>query len=243
MDQTAQELLEGWGLRFGDPGLLQTALTHRSYVREHPEEGIEPNERLEFLGDSVLGLVVSEHLFHTFPDFSEGELSKVKAVAVSEPLLFEAACIAGLGPHIRMSRAEEASGGRERPSILSDTFEAVVGAIYLDQGMGPAGQFILRFLSQRIDAIARHEHEQDFKTAFQEMVQAGGMPTPTYRITSETGPDHRKVFAAEAKVGRKVFGRGTGRSKKEAEQAAARNALASRASEGRKPGRRPKLAA
>ncbi len=217
------------GLTFPHPELLVTALTHRSYVREHPGANLEPYERLEFLGDTILGLVVSEYLFHSYPDFAEGELSKVKAVAVSEPVLHEAAREAALGPCIRMSHAEAAAGGRDRPSILSDTFEAVVAAIYLDCGMYAAEHFVMRFLGEHVRSIARHEHERDFKTAFQEVVQSEGLPTPTYRIISQEGPDHRKVFTAEAKIGRRVFGRGTGKSKKESEQAAARDALEKRA--------------
>lgn len=231
MEQAGQEWLEQVGLAFSNASLLTMAFTHRSYVRENPEAGRDTNERLEFLGDTVLGFVVSDHLYHFFPEFTEGELSKAKAVAVSEPILCEAARIAGLGPHILMSRAEEAAGGRDRPSILSDTFEAIVAAIYLDQGVEAARAFILRFLRERTDAIARHEHEQDFKTALQEVVQAEGLPAPTYRIVQESGPDHHKMFAAQAKVGRKLFGRGTGRSKKEAEQAAARDALERRAAQ------------
>ncbi|NLC59162.1 MAG: ribonuclease III [Armatimonadetes bacterium] len=225
MDDLAHHLSEEWGVPLTDVDLLTVALTHRSYVRERADLNLESNERLEFFGDAVLGFVVAEHLYRTYPDYSEGELSRVKAVVVSEPLLYEAARAAGIGPHLLMSRAEEAAGGRDRPSILSDAFEAIVGALYLQCGMDHARQFILRFLSQRIDAIARHEHDQDFKTAFQELVQAEGKGTPTYRIVSQEGPDHLKVFTAEAKVGRKVYGRGTGRSKKEAEQSAAHDAL------------------
>lgn len=225
MESTESSRVAEWGIQFSDPRLIATALTHRSYVRENPAEEREPNERLEFLGDTILNFLVSEHLFQAFPEFSEGELSKVKGVAVSEALLYEAATAAGLGERILMSRAEEAAGGRDRPSILSDAFEAVVAAIYLDQGMETARGFVMRYLSGRIDAIARHEHERDFKTAFQELVQADKQPTPTYRIVSEEGPDHRKLFTAEAKVGRKVWGQGTGLSKKLAEQSAAKNAM------------------
>ncbi|MBI3944318.1 MAG: ribonuclease III [Armatimonadetes bacterium] len=232
MDQAAEELSARWGIGPIAGELLAMALTHRSHAREHPEENRGSNERLEFLGDAVLGFLVADHLFRAFPGFSEGDLSRVKAVAVSEPLLHEAADAAGLGPRIRMSRAEEAAGGRERPSILSDVFEAVVAAIYLAQGIEGARRFVMGFLSERIAAIARHEREQDFKTVLQEAVQAKGRPTPTYRIISAMGPDHRKVFTAEARSGRRLLGRGTGYSKKEAEQAAAREALDRRARRG-----------
>ena len=225
MHPDVNTLAAEWGITISKPELLAQALVHRSYVREHPEEGQESNERLEFLGDAILGSLVAEYLFLHFPDFSEGQLSKAKGTAVSEPLLHQAAKAAGLGQHILLSRAEEAAGGRDRPSILSDAFEAVVAAIYLDQGQEAARRFVLRFLADQIDAIARHEHEHDFKTLFQETVQAEGRPTPTYRIVSEEGPDHAKLFTAEARVGRRVLGRGTGRSKKEAEQSAAHDAL------------------
>lgn len=225
MDLSAEALPARWGIPPIERELLEKALTHRSYVGEHPHEGRESNERLEFLGDAVVGLLVAEHLFRTSPNFSEGGLSKVKAVAVSEPLLCEAAEAAGLGPHILMSRAEEASGGRTRPSILSDAFEAVVAAIYLQQGIEGARQFVMRHLAPRIEAIVHHEYPHDFKTALQERVQAEGRPTPTYRIISEAGPDHHKLFTAEVRSGRKRLGRGSGYSKKEAEQAAAQEAL------------------
>lgn len=228
MNERVAPLAQQWNISFHDISLLARALTHRSYVREHPERALISNERLEFLGDTVLNFIVSEYLYRTFPDYSEGDLSKAKATAVSEPILHEAARDAGLGIHILLSQAEDASGGRDRASILSDAFEAVVAAIYLDQGIESARPFVLGFLEERIRAIARHERELDFKTLFQETIQGEGLPTPTYRIVSEEGPDHLKLFTAEAKVGRKVHGHGTGHSKKEAEQAAARDALEKR---------------
>jgi len=196
--------------------LLRQALTHRSY-----EDAAENNERLEFLGDAVLELIVSEHVYHAHPDFTEGELTKARVMGVSEPSLAEAARKAGLGPLILMSRGEEMSGGRDRPSILSDAFEAVVAAIYLDLGLPAAREFVLRYLT---DALGNTDI-RDFKSLLQEQVQEHLRVTPTYNIVGEAGPPHDRRFVAEVEVAGTVRGRGSGRSKKEAEQAAAQSAL------------------
>jgi len=197
--------------------LLRQALTHRSWE----EEGEENNERLEFLGDAVLELLVSDHLFRTFPEASEGTLTRRRALSVSEPTLTSAAGGIGLGEAIRMSRGEEQTGGRERPSILSDTFEAVTAAVYLGAGLEAARSFVLETLGPLLEGV----QERDFKSVFQEWAQEHRKQTPTYGILEELGPDHSKEFHARVLLGEETVGEGTGRTKKEAEQAAAEAAL------------------
>jgi ribonuclease-3 len=206
-----------------DAEMLQQALTHRSYLGE--VAGVESNERLEFLGDSVLGLVVSEYLFSKYPDRPEGELAKAKAVAVSEPVLADAAKTLSLDTMILMSQGEEASGGRERLSILADTFEALVAVIYLDCGLEAARQFVLRALESILIDIERKEHIRDYKSLLQEDTQSEYKKAPKYVVIAEDGADHDKTFVVEARLESKVLGRGIGKSKKQAEQAAALEAL------------------
>ena len=206
-----------------DYPLLQQALTHRSYLGE-PAEAMS-NERLEFLGDSVLGIVVAEYLYTQFPDRPEGELAKAKAVAVSEPVLAESAKNLGLSDMILMSSGEQASGGRKRLSILSDTFEAIIALIYLDCGMDAARQFILRALESILVDIEREEHIRDYKSLLQEHTQGTHKKAPTYVVTGELGADHDKTFNVEVKLNNRVLGSGEGKSKKQAEQAAALEAL------------------
>lgn len=206
-----------------DYGLLQQALTHRSYLGE--ATGAMSNERLEFLGDAVLGIVVSEYLYTRFPERSEGELAKAKAVAVSEPILAESAKNLGMTDMILMSAGEEASGGRKRFSILSDAFEALVAVIYLDSGLEAARQFILRALESILIDIERQEHIRDYKTLLQEHTQGLHKKAPRYVVIEEVGADHDKTFTVEARLDDEVLGRGRGKSKKQAEQAAALQAL------------------
>lgn len=198
------------------PETLGQALTHKSAEEEGPN-----NERLEFLGDAVIEILISDHLYRNFPHFSEGELTKARVLAVSEPALAEAARRLGLGQRLRMSKGEEASGGRDRPSILSDAFEAVVAAIYLDLGMDRARQFVIDNLSHTL----REMRDRDYKSLLQEFTQEKLRITPSYSIIAEEGPAHEKVFTAQVVIGDEVRGEGTGRSKKEAEQAAAEAAL------------------
>jgi ribonuclease-3 len=207
------EVLPGYNIR---PDLLRQALTHRS-----AENAGEDNERLEFLGDAVLELIVSEYLYRNHPEFSEGQLTKARVHGVSEPTLAEVAKRIGLGNHIIMSRGEEASGGRERPSILSDAFEAVVGAIYLDLGLSEARRFVLQHLEE---AIANPEI-RDYKSLLQEITQERLKVTPRYTIIHESGPAHNKLFVARVEINGIEAGQGVGKSKKEAEQSAARSAL------------------
>ncbi|MDO8684717.1 MAG: ribonuclease III [Armatimonadota bacterium] len=202
---------------------LQQALTHRSCLGE--TEGVLSNERLEFLGDAVLGLVVCEYLFTQYTDRAEGELAKAKAVAVSEPILAEAAKALGLDQMLLMSSGEEMSGGRKRFSILSDAFEAIVAVVYLDCGLEAARQFVLRALESILVDIDRKEHIRDYKSLLQEMTQGAHKKAPRYVVISEEGADHDKTFVVEARLEGAILGKGAGKSKKQAEQAAALEAL------------------
>lgn len=203
--------------------LLKQALTHKSFLGEMSQT--TSNERLEFLGDSVLGMVVSENLFEQFGEKQEGELAKAKAVAVSEPILAEAARKVGFAEAIFMSSGEETSGGRNRSSILADTFEAVVAAIYLSQGLDAARQFVLKALGPILDDIECDEHHRNYKSVLQELSQSLYKKAPRYIVVSESGADHDKTFMIEAQLDGKALGRGEGKSKKQAEQAAAFVAL------------------
>jgi ribonuclease III len=198
--------------------LLREALTHRSTEESGPN-----NERLEFLGDAVLELLVSDHLFASEPEASEGTLTRRRALSVSEPTLTEAAQALGLGSAIRMSKGEEQTGGRDRPSILADAFEALTAAVYLGAGFEAARRFVGDALIPLIDGVK----ERDFKSMFQEWAQEKRRETPTYRIVQEMGPEHSKEFRAQAMLGEEQVGEGTGRSKKEAEQNAAEAAARS----------------
>jgi len=218
----AADTLEGrLGYRFVDPSRLSLALTHRSWCSEHPGES--SNERLEFLGDAVLGLVVTSHIFRIFPDLPEGHLAKTRATVVSSASLAGVGESLGLGEGLRLGRGEDSSGGRSKPSILADAVEAVIGGIYIDGGMSPARDFVLRQLSDKIDEAARRPGADDYKTRLQEMAASEGFGPPLYEITS-SGPEHDKRFHATVELGGSVAGRGRGSSKKEAEQRAAREA-------------------
>ncbi|MDH7600932.1 MAG: ribonuclease III [Armatimonadota bacterium] len=221
--RTVKKVCGKLGVEIRDTRLLEQALTHKSYLGE--SSASESNERLEFLGDAVLGLVVAEYLFKQFPDRPEGELAKAKAVAVSEPVLAESARQLGLPDFILMSSGEEASGGRMRASILADAFEAVIAVIFLDRGLDAARDFILRALESILIDIERKEHIRDYKTLLQEHTQGIYKKAPRYVVIEETGADHDKTFTVEARLGDRVLGRGTGKSKKQAEQAAALEAL------------------
>jgi len=221
--RTLREILSKLQIDVTDAALLQQALTHKSFLGEAAES--LSNERLEFLGDSVLGLVVAEYLYRRFPDRAEGELAKAKAVAVSEPVLAESAKKLGLPEMILMSSGEEASGGRARNSILADAFEALVAVVYLDSGLEAARRFIIKALESILDDIEREEHIRDYKTLLQEHTQGIHKKAPQYVVIGERGADHDKTFTVEARLGDRVLGRGEGKSKKQAEQAAALEAL------------------
>lgn len=205
--------------------LLNTALTHTSYANEHRNEVIHDNERLEFLGDAVLDLVVGEYLFLRFPTWPEGELTRAKASAVCKPACAECAAKFHIGDYMRLGRGEEMSGGRTRISILGDAFEAVIGAIYLDNDYQTASRFILGHMKKFLDAIDRGDYDRDYKSDLQELVQRHGDVDIRYEVTRDAGPDHDKTIWMEVFINGKNLGRGVGKSKKEAAQLAAKEAI------------------
>jgi len=210
------------GVQFTDTSRLNHALTHRSAASENP---FGSNERLEFVGDSVVGLVICELLYTNYPDHSEGDLAKARAYIVSEPSLAEAAEALGLYDYVQMSTGESATGGRRRRSILSDAFEAVMAAVYLDCGLEAARGIILRLLAPGVEAIIADVHKRDYKSSLQEITQARYRVAPLYLIAEELGSEHDKTFLAHAVINNEIIGQGQGKSKKEAEQAAAQDAL------------------
>ncbi|KPL88329.1 hypothetical protein SE16_05745 [Ardenticatena maritima] len=221
--EQAQQVI---GYTFRRPDLLRTALTHRSYLNEHPEE-TEDYERLEFLGDAVLDLVVAEHLFYALPDWPEGDLTFLRATLVRTEQLADYARQLGLGDILRLGRGAELSGGRNHTAILADAFEAVVGALYLDGGLDVVRDWVLeRFIAPTVEAARRSGRtRRDPKSRLQEAVQARYNITPRYAIIAESGPEHDRRFTAEVRIGDEVWGVGEGRSKQEATLAAAEAAL------------------
>ena len=215
------------GYRFRDPRLLAHALKHRSFVYARQGAGIDSNERLEFLGDAVLDLVVAEHLYHRYRDRREGDLTQMKSLAVSRALLARRARAMDLGGHILLSPEERAAGGADQDSILSDAFEAVIGALYLDGGLRPARRFVETAVLHDMEGLADAEDFVNFKSKLLEHVQGRGEGHPRYQVQGERGPDHDKVFSVDVSVTGQTIGRGQGRSKKEAQQMAARDALQS----------------
>lgn len=222
-DLSISEIAEILGISPRSYNLLRQALTHRSYLGESVDT--QSNERLEFLGDSVLGLIITEHLFLSYPNRPEGELAKAKAVAVSEPYLGEAAKEIGIDKYLYVSSGEETSGGRQRLSMLSDAFEAVVAVIYFDKGLDGAKDFVLNSLKDILAEIEENRHLRDYKTNLQEIIQATYKIAPQYVVIEEQGLDHDKTFSVEARLNDKAIGCGKGKSKKQAEQAAASQAL------------------
>jgi len=213
------------GYQFSNSNLLQKALVHRSYLNQIGGQIDQSFERLEFLGDSVLGFVVSEFLFLKFSNEMEGKLSKRRAKIVNEITLSECARKIELGAYILLSDEEESFGGRDRPSILADAFEAFLGALFLDGGIAAAKAIIYQFLLTDVDAIFASERLKDHKSALQEYTQRIYKEPPVYRVINETGPDHQKTFTIEALINGKRSGVGQGKNKKEAEQMAAKEAL------------------
>lgn len=211
------------GYTFTEPGLLRLALTHRSVSSENPARN--DNERLEFLGDAVLQLVVTDLLYEGYPQLAEGQMAKVRAAVVSRGTLAEVARTLELGVDVELASSEEATGGRDKDSILSDAVEAIIGAIYLDGGLEPARAMIVRLWSEHIAERAKQPGVKDYKTRLQELAARDGQ-RPVYRVEG-TGPDHDRRFHADVAVAGQVLGAGAGRSKKEAEQEAARQALSS----------------
>ncbi len=219
-------LEQGLGHEFTDRALLRLALTHRSYANERGDDAAGTNyERLEFLGDAVLGLVASAWLYETFPNEAEGVLAQRKSFLVSAPVLSRQATVLGVGPLLRLGVGEERTGGRAKRSILADAMEALFGAVYLDGGIEAARAVIVPVLERGLEEQDRLGNG-DAKTALQECLQAQGRPLPSYHLVDESGPDHAKVFAVEVRVDGDSVGRAEGRSKKVAEQGAASVALA-----------------
>ena len=217
-----RELEEKLGYRFRNRQLLEHALTHSSYANEHRASGITSNERLEFLGDSVLGMIVAEHLFRKHPDMPEGELTRTRAALVCEDSLYEVAMALNLGRYLKLGKGEAAGGGRERPSILADATEATLAAVYLDGGIDAVRTIIQTFI---LDKEQEKAVDRDYKTALQELVQRNPGQSVIYRLVDEIGPDHARIFVMEVSVGGTVIGQGRGRTKKEAEQLSAKAAL------------------
>ena len=217
-------LEERLGYSFRNRALLETALTHSSYANENRASGIVCNERLEFLGDSVLGVTVADFLYRHFPDMPEGRMTRLRAELVCEQSLHRVALELHLGDYLRLGKGEEHNGGRKRASILSDAVEAVIAAMYLDAGMETAAGFIHRCLLDDVRAIETPTFT-DYKTPLQELVQRHSGQVLSYELVGEEGPDHAKTFRVQVCLNGDPIGRGIGRTKKEAEQAAAANAL------------------
>ena len=230
MKMSADERLSGLQSRlvldFSDRALALCALTHKSYCNEHRDEPCADNERLEFLGDAVVDLAISHRLMERFPNASEGELSKLRALIVNEEALAKIARKIGLGDLLLLGRGEELTGGREKSSVLADALEAVIGAVYRSAGMSKVMELVDRFFTDVLDGVAEGRSGQDYKTMLQEDVQNRLRVSPRYRVVSESGPDHEKVFEVEVSIDGQIFARSNGRSKKEAEQAAAQKTLA-----------------
>lgn len=214
------------GYRFRNPELLEQAMTHRSFVGQVEGAGrLDSNERLEFLGDAVLELCISRWLYHSFPGKKEGDLTKYKSIIVSGRFLVQVALELGLGDDLKLSESEERSGGRRRASILEDAFESLIGALYVDGGMSAAAAFVDRFILRDLDLKQASRDNRNYKSILLEQSQSRGLGNPTYHVVEEIGPDHSKFFVVEVKVGGTGLGRGTGSSKKKAEQSAAREGL------------------
>jgi ribonuclease-3 len=228
----ADDLARAIGVTFSNPDLLQQSLYHRSYLNEAPDREIESNERMEFLGDAVLGLIVSDRLYRDYPGLSEGHLSQIRALLVRWDALAQAARRIDLGSYLVLGRGEELSGGRERPSNLAGAFEALIGAAFLDGGMTKARRLVLRLLKVDFEQIAEEGVTADSKSELQHVVQTRWHQIPEYRLISSEGPDHAKLFTVEVGVGERVLGRGQGRNKKQAELNAARQALETLAATG-----------
>lgn len=238
--RSIQSLQDHLDYRFQNPHALRQALMHRSYAYENPQEPYGDNERLEFLGDAVLSLAISHMLLEKFPDADEGTLSRMRASLVNEEQLARIAAQLGLGDLIFLGKGEELSGGRSKPSILADTMEAILGAVYWDGGFDSAFSVVRRFFQAKLEQVERlddplRRFDKDFKTQLQEATQARMRLVPHYDVEREEGPDHDKTFYIAVSLAGRVIARGVGKSKKAAEQAAAREALALLESDRGKP--------
>jgi len=219
------QLQKALGLKFKSSSLLEQALVHRSYLNEARAQGLESNERLEFLGDAVLGLVVSQQLCANFPNLDEGDLTRLKTSLIRWETLARAAERLSLGEHLLLGRGEESTGGRQRPSNLARVLEAVIGAAFLDRGLDKTRDLVLHCLAPDIARVETGQIALDSKSRLQQLVQSYWHETPIYRTVAASGPDHAKVFTMEVQAAGRTLGRGSGRSKKEAESEAASQAV------------------
>lgn len=224
VDEAPQDLSRRLGLKFKDNLLLSRALTHRSFLNEHPE-ALEDNERLEFLGDAVLDFVVGAWLYNRYPEMHEGDLTRMRSALVHTEQLADFARVIQLGGAMRLGRGESQGGGRDRSALLCDTFEALIGAIYLDQGIEAVRGFIARLLDDAADWILANRKNEDPKSMLQEWAQSQGFPAPRYQTRNASGPDHSKIFDVDVEIAGQVYGNGQGHSKLIAAKAAAQNAL------------------
>lgn len=218
-------LEEKLGVSFNDPSRLRQALTHSSYVNENPGSALDCNERLEFLGDAVLGLVISEKLYRDLPQADEGEMTRLRAALVKRDTLARLATAISLGDYLYLGRGEEASGGRSKKANLASALEALIAAVFLDQGPAATEGFILRLFKEELARALSQGGIVSYKSQLQELLQARGQPPPVYHLMEASGPDHELRFSVEVRAGNTVLGQGTGKSKKLAEAAAARSAL------------------
>ena len=213
------------GVSFDDPSLLEQALIHSSYINENPGIALNSNERLEFLGDAILSLIVAEKLYYVLPYSTEGEMTRLRAALVRRDTLARMARAVRLGDYLYLGKGEETSGGRHKPANLAGALEAVIAAIFIDQGLTIAKDFILRLFDNELQKVVSQGAEIDYKAQLQELIQARQQLTPTYQVIEAVGPDHDKKFTVEVRVGDTVLGKGAGKSKKMAETEAARSAL------------------
>ncbi|MFC2012702.1 ribonuclease III [Chloroflexota bacterium] len=210
---------------FNDPSLLEAALIHSSYVNENPNLGLASNERLEFLGDAVLGLIVAEKLYHDLPGCAEGEMTRIRAALIRQKTLFNIAEGINLGDYLYLGKGEESSGGRHKPLNLAGATEALIAAIFLDQGIAVAGELVLGLLDKELGEAINRGATHDYKSQLQHLIQLKQQQPPTYQVIKAKGPDHNRIFTVTVSAGNTVLGQGTGKSKKLAETSAARSAL------------------
>ena len=218
-------LQQTMGVSFSNQSLLEQALIHSSYVNENPGLALTSNERLEFLGDAVLGMAVAERLYQRFPHLTEGEMTHLRAALVRGETLARMAQAIKLGDYLYLGKGEEVGGGRQRPVNLAGALEAVIAAIFLDRGLATVREFILKLLEPELERVNGQETGFDYKSELQELIQAREQQSPAYYLLEATGPDHDRQFTIEVRAGEQVLGRGSGKSKKAAESEAARSAL------------------
>lgn len=216
---------ESLKIKFENPPLLEQALIHSSYLNEYPGVGLVANERLEFLGDSILSLIVAERLYQDFPDMAEGEMTRIRSVLVRRETLAHIAAGLKLGDYLYLGKGEEAGGGRHKPANLSAALEAVIAAVFLDQGLEATREVVLGWLEEELQEVVGRGKGVDYKSRLQELVQSKYRTSPAYRTVQATGPDHDRLFTVEVRHGDRVLGKGSGKSRKLAETEAARQAL------------------